>query len=285
MTQCSKATGEPMGQVVRGSVSLVLLGAALLSISALLSGCTSAGPDTGASLVEPLTESDEPEIRKRARIRTSLATGYFERGQDTVALDEIKQALSADGGYGPAYVLRGLIYMRLNNDPLAESSFRRALQINPNDPDALHNYGWFVCGHKREKEALGLFEKAVANPAYGGRAKTLMAKGVCEMRLGLDQAAEDSFTRAYQFDPNNPITAYNLAALLLKRGEYEHAQRYVRRLNGTELANAETLWLGIKIERRMNNQTVADQLAQQLQKRFPDSAELASFRRGAFNDQ
>lgn len=282
MTQIFKATRQPMGRLVRGSVTWALLGAALLSTSAFLSGCAGNGVGTGASTTEPVTESDEPEIRKRARIRTSLATGYFENGQDTVALDEVKQALIADANYGPAYVLRGLIYMRLSNDALAEESFRRALQINPNDPDALHNYGWFACGHKREKEALSLFEKAAANPTYGGQAKTLMAKGVCEMRLGLEKEAEGSFARAYQLDPNNPITGYNLAALMFKRGEYDRAQFYIRRLNGTEMANAETLWLGIKVEKRMNNQTVADQLTQQLQRRFPNSPELAAYRRGAF---
>ena len=102
------------------------------------------------------------------------------------------------------------------------------------------------------------------------------------MRLGLEKEAEGSFARAYQLDPNNPITGYNLAALMFKRGEYDRAQFYIRRLNGTEMANAETLWLGIKVEKRMNNQTVADQLTQQLQRRFPNSPELAAYRRGAF---
>jgi type IV pilus assembly protein PilF len=261
-----------------------LLGSAVLSASSLMSGCVGAPGAVGARSAEPLTESDEPEIRKRARLRTTLASNYFEQGQDTVALDEVKQALAADPNYGPAHVLRGLVYMRLNDDQRAEESFVRALQINPNDSDALHNYGWFACGHKREKEALSLFARAIANPTYGGQAKTLMAKGVCEMRLGLEKEAEGSFGRAYQLDPNNPIVGYNLAALLYKRGENERAQFYIRRLNGTELANAETLWLGIKIEKRMNNTVVADQLAQQLQRRFPNSAELAAFRRGAFNE-
>lgn len=285
MVQTPKAAGtdgSSAGKLLRQSVSWVLLGSALLSAGALLQGCAGTTGGSGARSVEPLTESDEPEIRKRARIRTTLASSYFEQGQDTVALDEVKQALAADAKYGPAYVLRGLIYMRLNDDRLAEESFRRALQINPNDPDALHNFGWFQCGHKREKEALGLFERAVANPTYGGQAKTLMAKGVCEMRLGLVKEAEASFAKSYQLDATNPITGYNLAALLFKRGEYERAQFYIRRLNGTELANAETLWLGIKIEKRLSNQVVADQLAQQLQRRFPNSPELAAYRRGAF---
>lgn len=281
-SQSGVAVEAPAGKVLRECVTWALLGVAALTLGTALSGCAGAGAGSSAYSIEPLTESDEPEIRKRARIRTTLASSYFEQGQDTVALDEVKQALAADANYGPAYVLRGLVYMRLNDDVRAEESFRRALQINPNDPDALHNFGWFQCGHKREKEAVSLFERAVANPNYGGQAKTLMAKGVCETRLGLLKEAEASFARSYQIDATNPITGYNLAALLFKRGEDERAQFYIRRLNATELANAETLWLGIKIEKKMNNPIVADQLAQQLQRRFPNSPELAAYRRGAF---
>lgn len=266
----------------RGWLVWVLMGAAMLVGTSLLSGCAGTLGANGASSAEPITESDEPEIRKRARLRTTLATRYFEEGQDTVALDETKQALAADANYGPAYVLRGLVYMRLNNPDLAEASFRRALQINANDPDALHNYGWFLCGVKREKEAVELFARAVANPTYRGQAKTLMAKGVCEIRAGLVADAEASFARSYQLDSTNPIAGYNLAALLFQRGESERAQFYIRRLNATELANAETLWLGIKIEKQLKNQVVADQLAQQLQRRFPDSNELKAYRRGGF---
>ena len=265
-----------------GWLMLSVLGAAMVLGTSLLSGCAAGSGVMGSSSAEPITESDETDIRKRARIRTTLATSYFEQGQNTVALDEVKQALAADANYGPAYVLRGLIYMRLNDPKLTEESFRRALQINAGDPDTLHNYGWFLCGVNREKEALELFSRAVANPTYNGQAKTLMAKGVCELRAGMVKEAEASFARSYQLDSTNPIAGYNLAALLYQRGEFERAQFYIRRLNATELANAETLWLGIKIEKQLKNQEVADQLAQQLQRRFPESRELQAYRRGAF---
>lgn len=287
MTQVPvKAVSHPSVSSERArSLSLMALmgmGAAIVISTGLLSGCAGTQGVNGASSAEPITESDEPDTRKRARLRTTLASNYFEQGQDTVALDEIKQALVADANYGPAYVLRGLVYMRLNNPQLSEESFRRALQINAKDADALHNYGWFLCSVKREKEAVELFSRAVANPTYSGQAKTLMAKGVCEIRAGLLKDAEASFARSYQLDSTNPIAGYNLAALLFKRGENERAQFYIRRLNATELANAETLWLGIKIEKQMKNQEVADQLAQQLQRRFPDAEELKAYRRGAF---
>ncbi|OOG85566.1 type IV pilus biogenesis/stability protein PilW [Hydrogenophaga sp. A37] len=260
---------------------LLLLLAILLSV---LSACAS-GPGTPTSnKAQPLTESDEPEAQKRARIRLELATGYFEQGQTSVALDEIKQSLAAFPAYGPAYVLRGLVYMRMNEPGQAEDSFRRALQINERDSDALHNYGWFACQQGRHAEAIQLFTRALANPAYGGQAKTLMAKGFCQTRMGQFAEAEGSFARSYELDAANPITGYNLASLLYKRGDDKRAQFYIRRLNNSDLANAESLWLGIKVERRMNNPQAADQLAQQLQRRFPRSPEYASYQRGAFNE-
>lgn len=253
-------------------------------LAASLSGCAGGPVVSGSAHSEPVTESDEPELRKRARIRLELASGYFENGQTSVALDEIKQSLLADPTYGPAYVLRGLVYMRLNDNRLAEDSFRRALQVNPRDPDALHNYGWFACQQGRHVEALDFFTRALASPVYGGQAKTLMAKGICQTRMGQLSEAESSFARSYELDAANPITGYNLASLLFRRGEFTRAQFYIRRLNNSELANAETLWLGIKVEHRLRNVEVEQQLAQQLSRRYPKSREWASYQRGAFDE-
>lgn len=284
MTQTTRSVAIGTASI-RWRERLLLLLAGGLALGAL-SGCAGgAGASAAnATLSEPVTESDEPEARKRARIRLELASNYFENGQTTVALDEIKQSLAADPSYTPAYVLRGLVYMRMSQSALAEDSFRRALQISPRDADALHNYGWFVCQEGRYAEAVSLFERALASPLYGGQAKTLMAKGVCQVRLGQPAEAERSFARSYELDAANPITAYNLASLLYQRGDYARAQFYIRRLNNSELANAETLWLGIKVERRLRNIDVVEQLAQQLSRRYPKSREWASYQRGAFDE-
>jgi type IV pilus assembly protein PilF len=50
------------------------------------------------------------------------------------------------------------------------------------------------------------------------------------------------------------------------------------------LANAESLWLGIKVEHRMNNPAGMTQLASQLLKRFPKAKEINNYQRGAFDE-
>lgn len=258
---------------------------ACLLLCAAVAGCAGgAGGEGAGARNDILTESDEPESRKRARIRMELAVGYFEQGQTNVALDELKQVINADPNFPDAYNLRGLIYMRLNDMRQAEDSFRRAIALNPRDANSHHNFGWLLCQQGRYPESYREFELAMANPLYTGRAKTLMALGVCQVRGGQRAEAEKSLSRAYELDAGNPVTGYNLASLLFQRGEFERAQFYIRRLNNSDLANAESLWLGVKVERRMNDRVAMEQLADQLKKRFPQSREATAYTRGAFDE-
>lgn len=249
----------------------------------VLTGCASNVTDAGTK-ADLVTDSDETDVRKRARLRLELAIAYFEKGQTTDALDHLKQSILADPTLFEAYNLRGLIYMRLNDVPLAEESFRRALAMSPKAASVQHNYGWLLCQQSRFSESFQLFSAALANPAYGDRAKTWMAQGLCQIKSGQTMDAENSFLRSYELDAGNPITAYNLSSLLYQRGEFVRAQFYVRRLNNSELANSESLWLGIKVERRMENRDAMGQLGTQLKKRYPQSREYSAFERGAFNE-
>ena len=263
-----------------GLVWCWLAGSLLLA----LGGCATRNSDATGANVDILTASDEPEARKRARIRMELAIGYFEQGQTNVALDELKQVILNDPSFPDAYNLRGLIYMRLNDMKQAEESFRRAVSLNPKDSNAQHNYGWLLCQLGRYDEATRAFDGAMTNPLYADRAKTLMTQGLCLARAGRKDEAERSLARSYELDAANPVTGYNLANLLFQRGEFLRAQFYIRRLNNTDLANSETLWLGIKVEQRLNDRVAMLQLADQLKRRFAQARETGSYERGAFNE-
>lgn len=263
--------------------ALVLLGVAGAGL--FIQGCaTGGGVQTSSAGAGIVTPSDETDVRRRARIRLELAAKYFENGQTTVALDEVKQSLATDPSYADAYNMRGLIYMRLNDLAQAEDSFRRAVSMRSGDANLLHNYGWLLCQMKRYPDAEQQFDKALANPAYMARGKTLMARGLCQSAAGKYDEAEQSLLKSYQLDAGNPVVSYHLASLLFRRNEFTRAQFYIRRLNNGALANSESLWLGIKVEKALGDNVALLQLADQLRKRFPDSAELSAYQRGAFNE-
>lgn len=249
---------------------------------AVLAGCASvAGTGSGT---EMNTAADDSDARKRARARLVLAASYFEHGQHAVALEEQKRAQQADPSFSDAYNLGGLIYMAMGEQQLAQANFQRAISLNARDADAMHNLGWLYCQQASYEQAKAMFQRAVAVPAYAGRAKTLMTQGVCEARAGDTAAAEATLMRSYEMDAGNPVTAFNLAQLLYNRGEHSRAQFYIRRLNNSEMANAQSLWLGIKVERRLGNREAMEQLGSQLRRRFPQSNELLAYERGSFDD-
>ena len=232
-----------------------------------------------------MTASDETRAEKSARIRVELAGAYFSQGQYTTALDEVKRALAADPNNLGAYNLRGLIYGALAEPALAEDSFRRALQIAPDNGDTHHNYGWYLCGAARYAEAFAQFGAALASPRYLEPAKTWQAQGLCHARAGDLAAAEQSLQNSFRLDSSNPGTAFNLAELSLRRGDLDRAGFYIGRVNAVpEQMTAPSLWLAVRIEHKRGNQAAQAELGAQLRRRFPQSPQAAAFERGQFDE-
>ena len=263
------------------------LGLALTLAMAILLGCAVRGPGAApdTARTDIVTASDESDASKRARVRMELAAGYFGRGQMTAALDQVKLAILAEPTLGEAFNLRGLIYANLGEERLAEDSFRRALQLNVHDADTMQNFGYYLCQKKRYAEANTLFDQALAEPQYRDSSRTLLTKGVCQAFAGSLVESEATLTRAYELDPANPSTAVNLSEVLYRRGEYERARFYVRRVNNVPaLQGAQTLWLAARIEQRLGNRSGVKELGDQLRKRFPDSREAGYYERGQFDE-
>ena len=112
-----------------------------------------------------------------------------------------------------------------------------------------------------------------------------MAQGVCQARGQRWTDAEATLTRAYELDPGNPVSGFHLADLLFRRGEFERARFYIRRVNLLrEFATPPSLWLGVRLERRLGDMTAMRALGQQLQERFPQSPETLMYEKGRFDE-
>lgn len=261
----------------------------VLAWLAWLAGCSTTSTTTSGPVSElrppPSAQADDPDPDRRARTRLELAAAYFANNQPEVALPEANRAIAANPNLAPGYNLRGLINAALGKDDAAESDFRRALAINPRDPDALQNYGWYLCQHSRHDEANAQFAQALALPQRRESARTWLAQGVCHARAGRLEDAEKALQRSYQMDPGNPSTSVNLAEVLLRRGEAERARFHIRRVNANvNFVSAQTLWLAVRIERRMGNSAGVQEFGQQLLNRFPETREAVAFQRGQFDE-
>ena len=257
--------------------------AALLGACATTETTTTSGPVTATGDLK--TDSDQTATDRRAQARMDLAAAYFGRNQLVTALDEVKQALVAKPDMPEALNLRGLIYAAMSENALAEESFKRALAVVPRDGDIQHNYGWFLCQQRRFSEADDLFARALALPQYRSFARTMLAQGVCQARNAQLGRAELTLSRAFELDPTNLAIAYNLTEVLYRQGEFERARFYIRRVNARrETANAQSLWLAVRIENRLGNQALVRQLGTDLRERFGQSPEALLYEKGRFDE-
>jgi type IV pilus assembly protein PilF len=258
--------------------------AALLSAALLAAGCTTVTTTAGGVVVPDNAGKSEADPRKRAEIRTELASSYYRDGRLAVALEETQRAVKIDPRYAPAHGLLGLIYMDLGDRREAEDSFGRALRLEPDNSDILNNFGWFLCQSGRERESVAYFERAAANRLYATPGLALRNAGVCLMRVNDYAGAERMLRASLEASAADPQTKYELARLYLLRNQPDRAEFYFGLLDQANRGSAAGLWLGLRIARANGDLRRERDMAAQLRDRYPDSREAAALRRGAFDE-
>jgi type IV pilus assembly protein PilF len=255
---------------------------ALCLALALLAGCAAAPQPEGPQIESGAIVGNSTDPRNRARIRTELASLYYSRGNMNIALEELRLAVAADPNFATAHGMFGLVYMELRENALAQSSFERAMSLSPDDPDINHNYGWFLCQTGREGESAAYFMRALRNPLYATPARTWTAAGTCALRRGDQREAEGYLQRALGIDPNQPAALLQLAQVRYRQGKLDEARKLVARQAKIVEATAESLWLALRIERRLGQRADELSYANQLRRRFPQSREAQALQRGAY---
>ena len=252
------------------------------AVLGIVAGCAGGGvADVPGSDTGPIIgEVGAP--RDRARIHTELASTYIQTGNLGVALSEARTAVAADSRYAPAYNVLGLVYMELHENAQAEEAFERSLSLNPDDADANHNYGWFLCENRREEESLRYFLRAVRNPLYAAPQKSYVLAATCAERKNNDRDALEYLQRALRLDPNYLPALLNLAQLKYRLGNFDEARVLISRYNKLIDPSAQSLWLALRIERKLGDYTAATSYANQLRRRFAGSKEYQEMQKGQF---
>ncbi|PZP49995.1 MAG: type IV pilus biogenesis/stability protein PilW [Azospira oryzae] len=250
------------------------------AIFAGLVAVTLAGCAQPLSRVQHVPEQVQTPSRYRAEVHTQLGAGYYSRGQLGVALQELSAALEADSSYGPAYNVLGLVYAALGEPQLAEQNFARALSINPDDSEAHNNYGLFLCQRGREQEGIRHFLQAVRNPLYRTPEVAYVNAGDCARRVGDMQRAEEYFEKALRLQPAQPQALRAMAAIAYGKGRFDEAHTYLTRFMQVAQPDAESLALGVRIERQRGDREAEASYAAQLRNRFPQSKEARALESG-----
>lgn len=267
-----------------------LYACAWLMASLLLGSLMACASPYASSQFNQLTPVELNATQERAQRRLVLALAYFEQGQNDVALQEVRAALKIDPQNASAYNLLGLIHQRNNAPVLAQQSFETSAYWAKQTSnyvdlaDAQHNLGWLLCEQTQYPKAQAQFEQALSQTHYRQQSKTQMASGICHLRAGQADAARQSWQQSLTNDPRNALVRYQLA-LLDWQTQPSVANTLLAPLHAQQLGSAESLWLGVRVARALNNPLDMQQLGQQLLQRYPESVQAQAWIQRKFEEQ
>ena len=229
----------------------------------------------GLALFSTTFSHADEKSQELAKVRTQLAVEYLRAGDLKTALDSANQALAAESRYMPAYMVRAYIYQTAKVDAKAEQDFRQALSIEPGNPEANNNFGWFLCERNRIDESLGYFQKALSDPFYRTPETARLNMGVCLGRLGRTEEANQQLLSALRTAPQFAGALRELARLQYQQRNNSLATDYFQRFDQSVggRMSPEDLLLGVRIYQQAGNRAAETKYADDLRRRYPDSQE------------
>ncbi len=252
-----------MRKLLRGLLSAVLL-------SMLLSGCNT------LSVSEEATGELGSDIQQYSPANTyiQLASEYLRQGNYAVALSNARKAVEADKRNPSSYTVLGLVHEKLGELDLAETNYRKAIKLDKKDPYALNAYGALLCTQKKYDESLGYFKRSVENPLYPTPWVPLSNAGACARSSSNPAQAEGLLRRALELNSRYPAALSQMAAISFEQGNMLSSRAYIERYRAVAKPTSGLLWLGVQVERQLNDLDQAKSYELQLRSRFPDSEEV-----------
>lgn len=171
-------------------------------------------------LAEDKTEAALEVLQALARshgqlieVQSALADTLRRQERFADAIPVYTQAIDLIPEQGPRhwtlFYSRGISNERAGNWSEAEADFRRALELNPDQPQVLNYLGYsFVDRGENLDEALGMIERAVAAQPEAGYIIDSLAWAL--FRLGRYQEAVEPMERAAVLEPVDPVVTDHL---------------------------------------------------------------------------
>ena len=155
--------------------------------------------------------------------RNNIAIALMEQFNFREALGELAQCLKIDPKFVPALVNSGLAHFYLQEFPQAEAFFKKAVALNPSQPNALFALGMIYRNQNQMDAALESFSKILAADAQDS--PTLYQAGQIYLKQQKYQQAVDTLRKVIELSPYDIAAHYNLATALIRKGDQADGQK------------------------------------------------------------
>lgn len=206
-----------------------------------------------------------------------LGANYLRRGQLEDAREKLTKALSQDKQNAKAHVYYAQLQHRIGESNEAVSHFNQAISLEPEEPGHRNSYGVFLCQIEEYSAAEKQFREAADNPYYETPEFALDNAGLCMLDAENLEKAETWLREALRVNPQFANSYLHMADLMHRRQRMTVADAYYQRFENYGTDTAESLYLGMKINRDMSRPATAERYAQKLLSDFPGSQEAGEY--------
>jgi tetratricopeptide (TPR) repeat protein len=138
------------------------------------------------------------------------------------ALDAAEKLSTTPNDQLAIWFMRGALYEKMNNLPLAEGEFRKVLSVSPDHAGALNYLGYMLTDRNvRLNEALSMIQKALSRDPNNGA--YLDSLGWVYFRMGRFQEAEEQIRRAVDLVPGDPTMFDHFGDALMQQRKVKEA--------------------------------------------------------------
>jgi type IV pilus assembly protein PilF len=209
------------------------------------------------------------KAHEAAIYNVQLGVAYMNQGDLERAKEKLDRALSQDAGSADVHSARAQLFARLGDKDKADTEYRAALRLAPQDPRMVNNYAVYLCQNGRADDGVKRFLEAAHNPMYPTPEAAYTNAGVCLRSAKRDEEARVNFARALQLKPNFAEAQFQLANLQFDHGELVPARNGIDGFIGTYNATPDLLLLGVRVARAQGDRVAAQRYARKLQLDFP----------------
>lgn len=216
---------------------------------------------------------------KASKINVQLGVGYYQQGNLEMANEKLVKALDQDPESSQAHYAYAVLQNRFKDKEKTEFHFRKAIEFNPDNSEALGNFGAYLCNDGRVEESEKMFLRAVKNPLYKSPEVAYTNAAACVLKGDNTQTekAKEYLQRALAVRNNFIPALINLAEITFEEKNHELTALYLERFHLVGKPTARSLWLDVRNELEQNNKSKAYTQAEQLKNSFPNSTEYKSW--------
>ena len=159
-----------------------------------------------------------------------------------------------------SFLRAGMANERTGDHAGAERSYRRGLELAPEDPEILNALGWTLFQSGRPQEAIVEYERAVTSDPKHAKAHNNLALALVELgrlqeaadhfkasldvepraeifsdygftmeRMGKPKEAVQAYVKALELDPSSASAHFNMAVVFVRAGKFPEAEAHYRK--------------------------------------------------------